>query len=198
MSDEPTPDDLEATADDLEATAEQVEDDLEADDLTSDDLEAIAQQLADEPDEVAPELADDALRADGPLTPDEIAALIAAEEERAAPPVPATRPRIEQVQLPELPPVLAPIGDVAGIDLLMDVPLQITVELGQATRTIRELLEIGQGSLLHLSRHAGEPVDVLVNGQPIAKGEVVVIDENFGIRVTEVVSPADRLRTMAA
>jgi flagellar motor switch protein FliN len=133
---------------------------------------------------------------DRSLSPDEIAALIAAEEERAA--VPATTPRIEEVQLPELPPVRGPMGEVAGIDLLMDVPLQITVELGQATRTIRELLEIGQGSLLHLSRHAGEPVDVLVNGQPIAKGEVVVIDENFGIRVTEVVSAADRLRTMAA
>ena len=72
------------------------------------------------------------------------------------------------------------------------------MELGQAKRTIRELLELGQGSILHLTRHAGEPVDVLVNGQHIARGEVVVIDENFGIRVTEVVSPADRLRTMAA
>ena len=92
----------------------------------------------------------------------------------------------------------APIDQQADIDLLLDVPLQITVELGQAKRTIRELLELGQGSILHLTRHAGEPVDVLVNGQHIARGEVVVIDENFGIRVTEVVSPADRLRTMAA
>jgi len=94
--------------------------------------------------------------------------------------------------------VRAPIDERAEIDLLLDVPLQITVELGQARRTIRELLELGQGSILHLTRHAGEPVDVLVNGQHIARGEVVVIDENFGIRVTEVVSPAERLRTMAA
>jgi flagellar motor switch protein FliN/FliY len=145
---------------------------------------------------------------DAPLTPDEIAALIAAESDggafEAAPPVrpaPAAMvhaPVVEEIAYTELPSVQGPIDEVADIRLLMDVPLQITVELGQATRTIRELLEIGQGSILHLSRHAGEPVDVLVNGQAIAKGEVVVIDENFGIRVTEVVSPADRLRSMAA
>ena len=109
-----------------------------------------------------------------------------------------TAPLIEDVSFAELPPVRAPIDERAEIDLLLDVPLQITVELGQARRTIRELLELGQGSILHLTRHAGEPVDVLVNGQHIARGEVVVIDENFGIRVTEVVSPAERLRTMAA
>ena len=107
-------------------------------------------------------------------------------------------PLIEDVSFADLPAVHAPIDQQADIDLLLDVPLQITVELGQAKRTIRELLELGQGSILHLTRHAGEPVDVLVNGRHIARGEVVVIDENFGIRVTEVVSPADRLRTMAA
>jgi flagellar motor switch protein FliN/FliY len=140
---------------------------------------------------------------DAPLTADEIEALIAAEAGPAVPsPAPGalatTGPLIEEVAFAELPPVRAPIDERADIDLLLDVPLEITVELGQARRTIRELLELGQGSILHLTRHAGEPVDVLVNGQHIARGEVVVIDENFGIRVTEVVSPADRLRTMAA
>jgi flagellar motor switch protein FliN/FliY len=178
--------------------------DLTDDEVVSDELEAEA--VLDAGDELELASDEDAFDAGAPLTPDEIAALIAAGEELAppttapapVPPLPVATPRVEEVQLPDLPQVLAPMGEVAGIDLLMDVPLQITVELGQATRTIRELLEIGHGSLLHLSRHAGEPVDVLVNGQPIAKGEVVVIDENFGIRVTEVVSPADRLRTMAA
>jgi flagellar motor switch protein FliN len=142
---------------------------------------------------------------DAPLSADEIAAIVASESVAPRSPVPTTQtgvgaptPIIEDVQLPELPEVLAPLDEVADVSLLLDVPLQITVELGQATRTIRELLELGHGSILHLTRHAGEPVDVLVNGQHIAKGEVVVIDENFGIRVTEVVSPSDRLRTMAA
>ncbi len=173
------------------------------DPLEEDITEAlVADATADLPTADAGDELVDALAADlddAALTADDIAALIAAEEAFDPPSAGVElAPRVEDVQLPELPRVLAPITDVGGIDLLMDVPLQITVELGQATRTIRELLEIGQGSLLHLSRHAGEPVDVLVNGQAIAKGEVVVIDENFGIRVTEVVSPADRLRTMAA
>ena len=134
---------------------------------------------------------------EAPFSADDIAELIAQESNAARMPV-VHEPLIEQVSFTDLPPVHAPIDQLADIDLLLDVPLQITVELGQAKRTIRELLELGQGSILHLTRHAGEPVDVLVNGQHIARGEVVVIDENFGIRVTEVVSPADRLRTMAA
>jgi flagellar motor switch protein FliN/FliY len=143
---------------------------------------------------------------DTPLTPEEIAALIDAESgpeladvgaELAPAHAALPEPVVEEVQFSELPPVEGPLDEVADIDLLLDVPLQITVELGQATRTIRELLELGRGSILHLSRNAGEPVDVLVNGQHIARGEVVVIDESFGIRVTEVVSPAERLRSMA-
>lgn len=178
--------------------------DVPAEELPADDLhveeapiEAAFEPVVETPVAEAPvaEFASDA----APLSDDDIAALIA--QEAAAPPalVPtAGGPLIEEVAFAELPPVRAPIDEQAEIDLLLDVPLQITVELGQAKRTIRELLELGQGSILHLTRHAGEPVDVLVNGQHIARGEVVVIDENFGIRVTEVVSPADRLRTMAA
>jgi flagellar motor switch protein FliN/FliY len=191
-----------------------------ADELDHDAIDAlIAQQAAEAaaadapveaedaelvPDDVVAEpVAEAAPAGDAPLTADEIEALIAAEAGPAVPsPAPGalttTGPLIEEVSFAELPPVRAPIDEQADIDLLLDVPLEITVELGQARRTIRELLELGQGSILHLTRHAGEPVDVLVNGQHIARGEVVVIDENFGIRVTEVVSPAERLRTMAA
>jgi flagellar motor switch protein FliN/FliY len=162
----------------------------------AEDAEIVADDVVPEPVAEAEDLGD------APLTPDEIEALIAAEAGPAVPPsssaLATTGPLIEEVAFAELPPVRAPIDERADIDLLLDVPLEITVELGQARRTIRELLELGQGSILHLTRHAGEPVDVLVNGQHIARGEVVVIDENFGIRVTEVVSPADRLRTMAA
>ena len=176
-----------------------------ADELDPDEIDAlIAQQAAEaagEASELAAEI-DDAILTpeepeEAPFSADDIAELIAQESSHARVPV-VHEPLIEEVSFTDLPPVHAPIDQLADIDLLLDVPLQITVELGQAKRTIRELLELGQGSILHLTRHAGEPVDVLVNGQHIARGEVVVIDENFGIRVTEVVSPADRLRTMAA
>ncbi len=83
--------------------------------------------------------------------------------------------------------------DKKNIGLLMDVPLQITVELGRTTKKIREILEFGQGSIIELDKLAGEPVDILVNGKSIAKGEVVVIDESFGVRITDIIHPSRRL-----
>jgi len=80
-----------------------------------------------------------------------------------------------------------------NISLLMDVPLQIAVELGRTTKKIREILEFGQGSIIELDKLAGEPVDILVNGRVIAKGEVVVIDESFGVRITDIIHPSKRL-----
>jgi len=78
----------------------------------------------------------------------------------------------------------------------MDVPLQLTVELGRTRKLIKEILEFAPGSVIELDRLAGEPVDVLANGKLIAKGEVVVIDENFGIRITDIVSPLERMRNL--
>ncbi|MCX7772508.1 MAG: flagellar motor switch phosphatase FliY [Clostridia bacterium] len=83
--------------------------------------------------------------------------------------------------------------DKKNIGLLMDVPLQIAVELGRTTKKIREILEFGQGSIIELDKLAGEPVDILVNGKTIAKGEVVVIDESFGVRITDIIHPSKRL-----
>lgn len=83
--------------------------------------------------------------------------------------------------------------DRKNIGLLMDVPLQIAVELGRTTKKIREILEFGQGSIIELDKLAGEPVDILVNGKVIAKGEVVVIDESFGVRITDIIHPSKRL-----
>lgn len=80
-----------------------------------------------------------------------------------------------------------------NINLLMDVPLQITVELGRTTKKIKEILEFGQGSIIELEKLSGEPVDILVNGKNIAKGEVVVIDESFGVRITDIIHPSKRL-----
>jgi flagellar motor switch protein FliN/FliY len=74
-----------------------------------------------------------------------------------------------------------------NIDLIMDVPLEVTVELGRTSKSISEILDFAPGTIIELNRIAGEPIDVLVNGKFVAKGEVVVIEESFGIRITEIV-----------
>lgn len=80
-----------------------------------------------------------------------------------------------------------------NIGLILDVPLDVTVELGKTRKTIKEILELNQGAIIQLDKLAGEPVDLMVNGKLIAKGEVVVIDENYGIRITAIISPLDRM-----
>ena len=80
----------------------------------------------------------------------------------------------------------------ANIGLILDVPLQITVELGRTKKTIKEILDLSTGSIVELDKLAGEPVEIQVNGHFLAKGEVVVIDENFGVRITEIATPAER------
>ncbi|MFU0826610.1 MAG: Flagellar motor switch phosphatase FliY [Lachnoclostridium sp.] len=94
------------------------------------------------------------------------------------------------VQPAQFQPFVAPQNTVAqpeNIDLIMDVPLEVTVELGRTTKSIKEILEFSPGTIIELNKLAGEPIDVLVNGKYVAKGEVVVIEESFGIRVTEIV-----------
>jgi len=87
-------------------------------------------------------------------------------------------------------------GDNSHIDLLLDISLQVTVELGRARMKIQEILALRNGSVIELDRLAGEPADILVNGTLIAKGEVVVVDEKFGVRVIEVVSRAKRIASL--
>ena len=84
----------------------------------------------------------------------------------------------------------------SNIGMIMDVPLQITVELGRTKKLIREILELAPGSVVELDKLAGEPVDILVNGKIVAKGEVVVIDEHFGVRITSIVSMQERANTL--
>ncbi|WP_026689890.1 flagellar motor switch phosphatase FliY [Alteribacter aurantiacus] len=86
--------------------------------------------------------------------------------------------------------------EVKNLDMLLDIPLEVTVELGRTKRSIKDILELSQGSIIELDKLAGEPVDVLVNQKLIAKGEVVVIDENFGVRVTDIVSQRDRINKL--
>jgi flagellar motor switch protein FliN/FliY len=77
-------------------------------------------------------------------------------------------------------------GMPENIDLIMDVPLEVTVELGRTHKTIHDILDFAPGTIIELNKIAGEPIDVLVNGKYVAKGEVVVIEESFGIRITEI------------
>jgi flagellar motor switch protein FliN/FliY len=81
-----------------------------------------------------------------------------------------------------------------NLDLILDIPVQLTVELGRTKIAIRNLLQLAQGSVVELDGLAGEPMDVLVNGCLIAQGEVVVVNDKFGIRLTDIISPAERLR----
>ena len=88
-------------------------------------------------------------------------------------------------------------GDIK-IDTILDVPVTISMEIGRSRINIRNLLQLNQGSVVELDRLAGEPMDVLVNGTLIAQGEVVVVNEKFGIRLTDIVSPADRVKKLGA
>lgn len=101
----------------------------------------------------------------------------------------------QTAQFPDLSPK-SRSEDIRNIDLLMDVNLQVTVELGRTRKQIRDVLALGPGSVVELDKLAGEQVDVLVNGKLIAKGEVVVIDENYGVRITDIISPADRVQSL--
>ncbi|MBT2665799.1 flagellar motor switch phosphatase FliY [Bacillus sp. ISL-4] len=84
-------------------------------------------------------------------------------------------------------------SETKNLSMLMDIPLQVTVELGRTKRSVKDILELSSGSIIELDKLAGEPVDILVNSRLIAKGEVVVIDENFGVRVTDIMSQSERL-----
>jgi flagellar motor switch protein FliN/FliY len=91
-----------------------------------------------------------------------------------------------------------PSGSEAGasLELLLDVPLRVTVELGGARLTIRELLQLGHGSVVELDKPGGEPLDVYVNGKPIARGEAVIVNDKFGVRLTEIVSQTARVEKL--
>src|SRR5436309_2321340 len=90
----------------------------------------------------------------------------------------------------------APGMDRNPLDLILDVHLEATVELGRSRMSIKDILALGPGSVVELDKLAGEPADLLINGKPLARGEVVVIDENFGIRITEIRTPTERIDSL--
>ena len=89
-----------------------------------------------------------------------------------------------------------PEDERRNLDLLLDVPLSVTVELGRIRMPVRQLLALGSCAVIELGNHAGEPLDVLINGKPVARGEAVMVNERFGVRLTEVVSPNERMERL--
>lgn len=104
-------------------------------------------------------------------------------------------PNVQPLQYPNLSSGVTS-GEQGNISLIMDVFMEMTVELGRTKKSIKDILGMGEGTIIELDKLAGEPVDILVNHKPIAKGEVVVIDENFGVRVTEILSPMERVNEL--
>jgi flagellar motor switch protein FliN/FliY len=87
-------------------------------------------------------------------------------------------------------------GGAQSIDFILDIPLEVTVELGRTAMLINDLLQLGQGSVIELNKLAGEPLEILVNRKLIARGEVVVVNEKFGVRLTDIVSPIERVKSL--
>ena len=113
-----------------------------------------------------------------------------AEQTAAAPTAAAAQPAAAQV----FQPLVGQAADAdSDIDMIMDIPVQLSVELGRTRLTIKNILQLGQGSVVELDGLAGEPMDIYVNGYLIAQGEVVVVDEKYGIRVTDIITPSDRI-----
>ena len=114
---------------------------------------------------------------------------------------PAGSPEASQQSAPS--PLKSPAREEHGgenltnLDLLLDIPLEITAELGRTRMIIHDLLQLGQGSVIELNKLAGEPLEILVNHKLIARGEVVVVNEKFGIRLTDIISPMERIKQLA-
>lgn len=93
---------------------------------------------------------------------------------------------------------VSPPKENSNLDFILDIPLEISVELGRARILVSELLQLGQGSVVELSKLAGEPLEILVNQKLVARGEVVVVNEKFGVRLTDIISPAERVKQLGA
>ncbi|MCF6353541.1 MAG: flagellar motor switch protein FliN [Candidatus Polarisedimenticolaceae bacterium] len=128
---------------------------------------------------------------------DEWAAALEESGDTGADDTPTEPAAAESAQFQKLEPDAAATGNVdVNLESLLDVPITISMEIGRTRINIRNLLQLNQGSVVELDRLAGEPMDVLVNGTLIAQGEVVVVNEKFGIRLTDVISAADRVKRL--
>ncbi|WP_373188190.1 flagellar motor switch protein FliN [Halopseudomonas sp.] len=154
-----------------------------ADDKTSGETTPEEQALADEWAA--------ALDESGDANQDDIDAMLAENEK-------SPRMAMEEFNAPTIQPGdnFATGGDTPNLDVILDIPVTISMEVGNTDITIRNLLQLNQGSVVELDRLAGEPLDVKVNGTLIAHGEVVVVNEKFGIRLTDVISPSERIKKL--
>jgi len=113
----------------------------------------------------------------------------AGQEQAAAPPI-ETQPA-DFAQLKG-----SVTGSLASMDMILDIPVTVSVELGRSVMLIKDILQLGQGSVVELEKMAGEPMEILVNGRLVARGEVVMVNEKFGVRLTDVISPAERVKRL--
>jgi flagellar motor switch protein FliN/FliY len=156
-------------------------------------LAPVAQPTASEPGGELDHATIAAIAAQTGLEPAELPPAVAAPATGAA--AAARAAEAMPVEPASFSPFTAPAGVAApggGLDLILDVPLEVTVELGRTRMLIKDILELASGSIIELEAVAGEAVDVVVNGKLVAKGEVVVIEDNFGVRVTEIVAPIEK------
>lgn len=132
------------------------------------------------------------------FTADDWAAAMAEQAEAEAAPQPAAAAQPTPAVFDNLSPDVAGLSPDAtkNLELVMDIPVQLTVELGRTKMPIRNLLQLAQGSVVELHELAGEPLDVFVNGCLVAQGEVVVVNEKFGIRLTDIIAPTERLKKL--
>lgn len=119
-----------------------------------------------------------------------------AEQAKASPMASAPSSTPKKSVFEQLVPDAVQSGSVNNLDMILDIPVNLTVELGRTKIAIRSLLQLAQGSVVELDGLAGEPMDVLVNGCLIAQGEVVVVNDKFGIRLTDIITPTERLRKL--
>jgi flagellar motor switch protein FliN len=108
----------------------------------------------------------------------------------------APNPAPQAPPFQELKPGAAGAGGQRDMDFLLDIPLEVTVELGRTRMLIKDLLQLGQGSVVELQKIAGEPMEILVNNKLVARGEVVVVNEKFGVRLTDIISPTERIQQL--
>lgn len=128
--------------------------------------------------------------------PEEINRQLKVAESKASQERPQPHISVQPAKFTQLSSTTTTQEELSNLDLILDIPLQVSVELGRTTRTIKEILDFSTGSIIELDKLAGEPVDLKVNGKLFAKGEVVVIDENFGVRITDIVSPLERVQNL--
>ena len=121
------------------------------------------------------------------------------EQEKAGMTQKDTKPEGEQkAPLPKEVPAQSSSKEVSNLDFVLDIPLEVSVELGRSKILISDLLQLGQGSVIELNKLAGEPLEIFVNHKLIARGEVVVIKDKFGIRMTDIISPTERVKQLGS